>query len=153
MMPAIHSLVAIGFDELLGSPWVFLNFIFGGIPTWLASIVGEQSAAIVIILTFFLLFSACSDVIKAFSGLGPLGTRIAGLVIASVIANLGGIEVLIEWLVTPFSWLGGYAIVGALGEALVACVILGWGSRKTGQFIKGHQRYTQNAIPRNQPGN
>jgi len=116
-----------GFDAVVGTPGKVLNYIFGGIPTFLVTSVGQNSAMVITIAMFLLIFVTFGDIIETFGTFDRNVSWITAFLIAIVAANLKGIVVVIGAVTGIFAFLGSLAVFVGLGCAFVAFIVVNLG--------------------------
>ncbi|MBU0906832.1 MAG: hypothetical protein KKD18_01290 [Nanoarchaeota archaeon] len=116
-----------GFDSLIGAPFSFMNFIFGGVPTYLVTSVGQTSAIVVTIAVFLLIFVTFADIIDTFGTFSSPVAWFVGFLIAAIAANLKGIVVVVGAMTGIFAFLGAAAVFVGLGACFVAFLVVNLG--------------------------
>jgi len=125
-----------GFDEVYGSGFKFLNFIFGGVPQWTDSLVGPNSAAIITIAMFFLLFITFGDILAVFSTFSKSVSWFAGFLLAVIVANLKGVVGILAVFIGVFGGIGGgLAVTLGMLAAFVAFFAVNFGIGSLGPWI------------------
>jgi hypothetical protein len=116
-----------GFDAVIGTPGVVLNYIFGGIPNFLIGAVGQTSALVITLCAFVLIFLTFGDVIEVFGSFSRPVAWASAFLIAVIAANLKGIVVLVGAAVGLFAFLGSISIFVGLGAAFFAFLVVNLG--------------------------
>lgn len=114
-------------ETVVGTPGIILNYIFGGIPTYLVNGVGMGSAAVVTFAVFLFIFITFGDIIDTF---GTFSTPVAwavGFLVAVIAANLKGVVVVVGAMTGIFAWLGTAAVFVGLGATFVAFIVVNMG--------------------------
>lgn len=125
-----------GFDTIFGSAFIWMNWIFGGVPDWLVPLVGNTSTVIITIATFILLFVTFGDIIRTFSTFSEPVSWVSAFMISIIAANLKGIVVILGFFIGIFAFLGGLAVLAGLFAAFAAFFIVNWGiGGRFGRFV------------------
>lgn len=125
-------------EAVVGSPGVILNYIFGGIPAFLADEgvgVGMGSAAVITVAVFLFIFITFGDIIDTF---GTFSTPVAwavGFLIAIIAANLKGVVVVLGAMTGIFAWLGAAAVFVGLGATFVAFIVVNLGIKSWAPWL------------------
>ncbi len=117
-----------GFDTLINENAVFLNYIFGEVPQFLVDWTSEESAAIVILGIWLLVFLAFGDIMTLFSVFNKPIAWVSAGVLAIIGANLKLISFISVILLTLTSFLGSLAVFVAVGSAFVLFIAFHFGT-------------------------
>ncbi len=123
------------FGSYFGNAFVWMNYVFGGIPSWLVDMVGANSAIVITLSVFVLLLVTFGDIISVFSTFSPAVSWIAGVLLAVIAANLKAIVVILSFFIGIFSFLGGLAVLVGLGGAFAAFIGVNLGIGRFGPWI------------------
>jgi MFS family permease len=123
------------FTGAFGTAFKWMDYVFGGIPSWLVTIVGQTSAIIIVMAIFLLLFITFGDIIATFSTFGKEVSWISAFLIAVITANLKGIIYIIGFFIGIFGGLGGLAVLVGLGGAFVAFLAVNLGIGRLGPWV------------------
>ena len=124
-----------GFEGVLGSTFSWMNYVFGGIPSWLVNQVGQTSAVIITLFTWLLVFVTFGDIIAGFSTFSQPVSWIVALAISVIMANLKAIVIVLGFFIGVFAFLGGLAVLAGLVAAFIAFFAVNWGIGSFGPWV------------------
>jgi len=124
-----------GFDKYFGRAFSWMTYTFGGIPAWLVGSVGQNSAIVITLFTWLLLFVTFGDILAAFSTFSKPASWVIAFAIAVIVANLKAIVVVLGVFIGFFAFLGGIAVLAGLATAFIAFFAVNWGVGWLGPFV------------------
>ncbi|MEK6844375.1 MAG: hypothetical protein AABX83_03015 [Nanoarchaeota archaeon] len=124
-----------GFDQFVGQSFSWMTYVFGGIPAWLVTNVGQNSAIIITLFAWILLFVTFGDIFNSFSTFSTPASWVIAFAIAVIAANLKGIVVMLGFFIGIFAFLGGIAVVVGLGAAVAVFFGVNLGIGSMGPWI------------------
>lgn len=132
----------IGFDEVYGSTWGFLNYIFGEIPKYVADATTKSdsgkpfSAAIIIIGLWFLLFLSFSDVIRLFGTFSSYTSWIIAGVLALIAANVKLLTVISVAMLSFTAVFGAFSVFAGIVVTFIIFLGIQFGSEQLRVFAE-----------------
>ncbi len=125
-----------GFDDLWGKGFVWLNYLFGGIPAWMVDRLGGMSSSIIVIATFLLMFVTFGDIVSSFSTFSERVSWFAAFLISIIAVNLKVAVYILSFfvgiLIAP---LGTLAVGGGLLAAFLTFFAVNLGIGRLGPWI------------------
>lgn len=123
------------FETIYGSGFKVLDYILGQIPHSLVEFTGKNSAAIIVICIWFLIFFTFGDIISAFSTFSQPISWIIGFLVSVIAANLKAVVWIGVISVGIFAGLGTIAVFAGLFAAFVAFFAVNWGIGRFGPWV------------------
>ncbi len=124
-----------GFDTAFGKTFGWMTYVFGGIPTWLKNLVGENSAIVITLFTWLLLFVTFGDIFAAFSTFSKAASWVIAFAMAVIFANLKVLVILLGFFIGIFAFVGGFAVIVGLVTAFIVFIGINWGIGTMGPWI------------------
>ena len=124
-----------GFDTKFGKTFGWMTYVFGGIPTWLKGLVGENSAIVITLFTWLLLFVTFGDIFAAFSTFSKPASWVIAFAMAVIFANLKVLVIILGFFIGIFAFVGGFAVIVGLLTAFIVFIGVNWGIGSIGPFI------------------
>lgn len=125
------------FSDLLGSSWVWMDYVFGSPATVLTFTTNSEVSVVIITLAvWLLLFITFGDIIDVFGTFSEKWIAWSvGLLLSVIAVNLKFNVILLAFFIGIFSFLGGLAVLAGLVAAFVAFIGVNWGVRSWGPWM------------------
>ncbi len=124
-----------GFDTAFGKTFGWMTYLFGGIPTWLKDKVGENSAIVITLFTWLLLFVTFGDIFAAFSTFSKAASWVIGFAMAVIFANLKFPVVVLGFAIGIFAFAGGLAVLLGLIITFIVFILVNFSIGELGPWI------------------
>ena len=129
------EITSFGNEEVFGTGFGFLDFIFGKVPLFLINVSGGTGAAIIVIAMWLLIWFTFGDIIASFSTFSNWVSWASACLIAIIAANLKGIVYILAFVIGIFAFLGTLAVIAGLVAAFVAFIGVNWGIKGLGSWL------------------
>ena len=131
------DLSTIGFNDIFGSHFFFLNYFFGKIPGWLSTLLGDEMIAVSLtLLMFYMVIITFKSLAHEINSISKKTSWLIGIAMTILFANLNGIGALLYIFIGNLSWLGGgYAAIIGVSLALFTFILIEIAFKKIASFI------------------
>lgn len=115
---------SISYEQIIGPGFVFMDYVFGKVPSYLVELTSDVSSAIILIGLWLIVFLVLNDSVNLFGNFTKTTSFLIAFVIAVVMSNFKLLQLIAVYALFLTSGLGTLSVFASI--IMVFVVFLGW---------------------------